>query len=91
MGNDQVDTIVIGAGQAGIATSEHLSKHGIDHLVLSGRASPKNGGPTGGIALLQMVLHGMIDFLDCHLKGIRPKPLSLKMLWLNISRPMWII
>ncbi len=33
MGKDQVDTIVIGAGQAGIATSEHLSKHGIDHLV----------------------------------------------------------
>lgn len=28
------DTLVIGAGQAGIATSEHLTNLGIDHLVL---------------------------------------------------------
>ncbi|MEL6118458.1 MAG: NAD(P)/FAD-dependent oxidoreductase [Pseudomonadota bacterium] len=29
-----VDTVVVGAGQAGIAMSEHLSQHGIDHVVL---------------------------------------------------------
>ncbi len=29
-----VDTLVIGAGQAGIAMSEHLGGHGIEHLVL---------------------------------------------------------
>lgn len=28
------DTLVVGAGQAGVATSEHLTKLGIDHLVL---------------------------------------------------------
>ena len=28
------NTVVIGGGQAGIATSEHLSKHGISHVVL---------------------------------------------------------
>jgi len=30
----QVDTVVVGGGQAGLAMSEHLSKHGISHLVL---------------------------------------------------------
>jgi len=29
-----VDTLIVGGGQAGIAVSEHLSQHGIDHLVL---------------------------------------------------------
>ncbi len=31
---EQIDTLVIGAGQAGIAMSEHLGHLGIDHLVL---------------------------------------------------------
>lgn len=31
---EKVDVLVVGAGQAGIAASEHLSKHGIAHLVL---------------------------------------------------------
>ncbi|WP_058975285.1 flavin-containing monooxygenase [Pseudomonas syringae] len=30
----EIDTLVIGAGQAGVATSEHLSRLGIQHLVL---------------------------------------------------------
>lgn len=30
----QVDTVVVGGGQAGIAMSEHLHSHGIPHLVL---------------------------------------------------------
>lgn len=29
-----IDTLVVGAGQAGIAASEHLGQHGIDHVVL---------------------------------------------------------
>ena len=31
---ETVDTLVIGAGQAGLAMSEHLSKQGLSHLVL---------------------------------------------------------
>jgi putative flavoprotein involved in K+ transport len=31
---EEIDTLVVGAGQAGIAASEHLSRHGIAHLVL---------------------------------------------------------
>jgi putative flavoprotein involved in K+ transport len=34
MAVEEVDTIVVGGGQGGIAMSEHLSEHGITHLVL---------------------------------------------------------
>ncbi|KPA90122.1 flavin-containing monooxygenase [Pseudomonas asplenii] len=32
--NIEIDTLVVGAGQAGVAMSEHLSKQGVPHLVL---------------------------------------------------------
>lgn len=32
--NRDIDTLVVGAGQAGIAMSEHLSRHGVSHLVV---------------------------------------------------------
>lgn len=34
MSVEKVDTLVIGAGQAGVAMSEHLSKRGVPHLVV---------------------------------------------------------
>jgi putative flavoprotein involved in K+ transport len=34
MANEDVDTLVVGAGQAGVAMSEHLSQQGVPHLVL---------------------------------------------------------
>ncbi|MEP9392723.1 NAD(P)/FAD-dependent oxidoreductase [Gordonia sp. VNQ95] len=34
MTNEQVEVLIVGAGQAGIAMSEHLSAQGIEHLVL---------------------------------------------------------
>ena len=34
MSVEQVDTLVVGAGQAGVAMSEHLTQCGIPHLVL---------------------------------------------------------
>ena len=34
MSSETVETLVIGGGQAGIATSEHLSRHGLSHLVV---------------------------------------------------------
>ncbi len=34
MATEQVDTVVVGGGQAGIAMSEHLGNLGIDHVVL---------------------------------------------------------
>src|SRR6201991_947337 len=32
--NTSIDTLVVGAGQAGVAMSEHLSRQGVPHLVL---------------------------------------------------------
>jgi putative flavoprotein involved in K+ transport len=32
--NQEIEVLVVGAGQAGIAMSEHLSSHGVAHLVL---------------------------------------------------------
>ena len=34
MSIEKIDTLVVGAGQAGIAASEHLANHGISHIVL---------------------------------------------------------
>lgn len=34
MAVEKIDTLVVGAGQAGVAMSEHLSKEGIPHIVL---------------------------------------------------------
>ena len=31
---EEIDTLIVGAGQAGVAMSEHLGNHGIPHLVL---------------------------------------------------------
>src|SRR3954466_443124 len=37
MSVERIDTLVVGAGQAGIAMSEHLSACGLSHLVLERR------------------------------------------------------
>lgn len=34
MAHESIDTLVIGGGQAGISTSEHLSRNGVAHLVV---------------------------------------------------------
>lgn len=34
MSNEQIEVLVVGAGQAGVAMSEHLSDNGVPHLVL---------------------------------------------------------
>lgn len=34
MSVEKVDTLIVGGGQAGLAASEHLSNHGIPHLIL---------------------------------------------------------
>ena len=34
MNSQEVEVLVVGAGQAGVAMSEHLSERGISHLVL---------------------------------------------------------
>ncbi|RYE53262.1 MAG: FAD-dependent oxidoreductase, partial [Rhizobiaceae bacterium] len=42
MSVEHVDTLVIGAGQAGIAMSEHLGSRGVPHLVLEKKRIAEN-------------------------------------------------
>ena len=34
MANEEVEVLVVGGGQAGLAMSEHLSRYGVSHLVV---------------------------------------------------------
>jgi putative flavoprotein involved in K+ transport len=36
----QTDTLVMGAGQCGLAVSRELTRHGVEHAVVDGRAAP---------------------------------------------------
>ena len=62
MSVEQVDTLVVGGGQAGVAMSEHLSKCGVPHLVLERAVSPSAGARKDGIRWLPMVPPGMTVF-----------------------------
>ena len=66
--NYEADTVVVGAGQAGIAMSEHLSPWVSSTLFLSATVLQSAGVPTDGIHLSQMALLGMTD-PGLHFKG----------------------
>ncbi|HBZ95207.1 MAG TPA: FAD-dependent oxidoreductase, partial [Pseudomonas sp.] len=40
LNNIEIDTLVVGAGQAGVAMSEHLNKLGVPPLVLERKRIP---------------------------------------------------
>ena len=47
----KIDTLIVGGGQAGLATSYWLKQHGREHLVLEqGRAGPGTPGASAGTA-----------------------------------------
>ena len=48
MAHETIHTLVVGAGQAGVAMSEHLSAQGIEHLGSSVTGSPSGGVQSGG-------------------------------------------
>ena len=43
MSVEKIDTLIVGAGQAGIALSEHLGNHGVPFLFSKKAASRKPG------------------------------------------------
>jgi putative flavoprotein involved in K+ transport len=57
MDGETVETLVIGGGQAGIAMSEHLGRHGLPHLILE-RARIAERARNAGIRWLPMARHG---------------------------------
>lgn len=58
----EIDTTVVGAGQAGVAMSEHLTHHGIPHLVLEKSASLRPGAAAAGIRWWPTARPGTIGF-----------------------------
>ncbi|MDR2998247.1 MAG: NAD(P)/FAD-dependent oxidoreductase [Microbacterium sp.] len=66
-----IDSIVIGAGQAGLSTSYHLRRLGIDHLVLDADDAPGGAWQHRWDALTMLDVHGVAE-----LPGSTPPPLT---------------
>jgi cation diffusion facilitator CzcD-associated flavoprotein CzcO len=64
-----IDTLIVGGGQAGIAMSEHLTTLGISHLVIEKTASLKPGEPGVGTRWWRMVRRGTTVSRGWNLKG----------------------
>lgn len=58
------DSIVIGAGQAGLSASRHLSRRGIEHLVLDANAAPGGAWQHRWDSLGMDDVHGVADLPD---------------------------
>ena len=59
-----LDSIVIGAGQAGLSTSYHLRRRGIDHVVLDADASPGGAWQHRWDSLTMRDVHGVAALPD---------------------------
>ncbi|UJP11653.1 NAD(P)/FAD-dependent oxidoreductase [Microbacterium sp. KUDC0406] len=68
---EPLDSIVIGAGQAGLSASYHLGRLGIDHLVLDADDAPGGAWRHRWDALSMHDVHGVAE-----LPGSAPPPLS---------------
>ncbi|HEY9294615.1 MAG TPA: NAD(P)-binding domain-containing protein [Microlunatus sp.] len=64
-----LDSLVIGAGQAGLSASYHLRRRGIDHLLLDGDAEPGGAWQHRWDALTMRDVHGIAE-----LPGSEPPP-----------------
>lgn len=68
---DVLDSVVIGAGQAGLSASYHLSRLGIDHVVLDANEHPGGAWQHRWDALTMRDVHGVAE-----LPGSTPPPLT---------------
>ncbi|MGM7696582.1 NAD(P)-binding domain-containing protein [Microbacterium sp. A84] len=59
-----VQSVVIGAGQAGLSTSYHLKRLGIDHLVLDANDAPGGAWQHRWDALTMADVHGVAELPD---------------------------
>ncbi|MEJ7634859.1 FAD-dependent oxidoreductase [Aeromicrobium sp.] len=55
------DSVVIGAGQAGLSSSYHLTRRGIDHIVLDANPGPGGAWQHRWAALTMADVHGVSD------------------------------
>jgi cation diffusion facilitator CzcD-associated flavoprotein CzcO len=61
-----LDSVVIGAGQAGLSTSYHLARRGVDHVVLDGDDRPGGAWQHRWDALTMHDVHGVADLPGAH-------------------------
>ena len=66
---DLYDAVVIGAGQAGLSTSYHLRRLGLDHLVLDADAAPGGAWQYRWDSLSMDDVHGVADLPGARAPG----------------------
>ena len=66
---DVLDSLVIGASQAGLSTSYHLTRRGISHVVLDADAQPGGAWQHRWDSLTMRDVHGIADLPDA---GVPP-------------------
>ncbi|WP_229051297.1 FAD-dependent oxidoreductase [Aeromicrobium sp. Leaf350] len=67
MSEQVLDSLVIGAGQAGLSSSFHLRRLGIDHVVLDANPEPGGAWEHRWDALVMRDVHGVADLPDAPL------------------------
>ena len=63
------DAIVIGAGQAGLSASYHLTRRGVDHVVLDADEAPGGAWQHRWDSLTMTDVHGVADLPDAPAPG----------------------
>ena len=71
------DAIVIGAGQAGLSTSYHLRRLGVEHVVLDANDSPGGAWQHRWDSLSMVDVHGVADLPDSRAPGRGAAPANL--------------
>ena len=64
-----LDSVVIGAGQAGLSASAHLLRRGIDHVVLDANTRPGGAWQHRWDSLTMADVHGVTDLPDAPAPG----------------------
>ena len=69
-----LDAVVIGAGQAGLSTSYHLRRLGVDHAVLDANDAPGGAWQHRWHSLTMQDVHGVADLPDSPAPGTSSAP-----------------
>ncbi|WP_107771261.1 FAD-dependent oxidoreductase [Nocardioides sediminis] len=75
--DSRLDSLVIGAGQAGLSASRHLARRGIDHVVLDAGERPGGAWQHRWDSLSMEDVHGVADLPDAPAPGRSDAPANL--------------
>lgn len=75
--DSSLDSLVIGAGQAGLSASRHLARRGIDHVVLDAGERPGGAWQHRWDSLTMEDVHGVADLPDASAPGRSNQPANL--------------